>query len=240
MRQILRLSRRAKVVRNFLLALLLLAAVVLSLGMPALTKDGVFRQLQEAYLLTPSQLVYQIDLGWAKAYLFQGKGWITAGTVEKLDVGGAPITHNRGILTHVLPKDEMQAVILPLPASDGTTVVALWGAPEEAVTGELELTLEGVELPFGYENWPGYFVPERESFTAQGTRREDGWFFFELAPHPDETMCSMDAVWENTFLMEGAGSWPYRLTLWDEQGETVLEHSGATAEGFMIGLRRYR
>ena len=37
-----RLSRRARIVRNFLLALLLLTALVLSLGAPPLTKYGVF------------------------------------------------------------------------------------------------------------------------------------------------------------------------------------------------------
>ena len=74
-----RLSRRARIVRNFLLALLLLAAVVLALGVPPLTKYGVFRRLEEQYLLTPSQLVYRMDKIVSAVYVTQGDGWITVG-----------------------------------------------------------------------------------------------------------------------------------------------------------------
>ena len=68
-----RLSRRARIVRNFLLAAVLGAAVVLALGTPPLTKYGVFRRLEEQYLLTPSQLVYRMAppswcTAWTKSY----------------------------------------------------------------------------------------------------------------------------------------------------------------------------
>lgn len=231
-----RLSRRARIVRNFLLALLLLAAVVLALGVPPLTKYGVFRRLEKEYLLTPSQLVYQIDRGGAAAYLSQGESWITAGMVRTLDSGGTPLFHYKGYLNYVLPRDEMQVLILPLDTEDGSTVVALWGAPEGAATGELELTLEGLELPFGYEEWTGYTVPERETFSAQGVRREDGWFFFTLNAHPEETMCAMDALWGSLDFWQVTDPRPYRLTLWDGQGNTVWTGSGETAEGYSIGL----
>ena len=106
----------------------------------------VFRRLEEEYLLTPSQLVYRVGHGsWGAAYLTQGDGWITAGKVTTLDGGGTPFFHYDGVITHVLPQDSMQVVILPLSTEEGSTVVALWGAPEEAATGELELTLEGIE-----------------------------------------------------------------------------------------------
>ena len=103
-----RLSRRARIVRNFLLALLLLAAVVLALGTPPLTKYGVFRRLEEQYLLTPSQLVYRMDKIVSAAYVTQGDGWITVGKVDTLDGGGTPFFHHFGIITHVLPRDSMQ------------------------------------------------------------------------------------------------------------------------------------
>lgn len=224
-----RLSRRVRIVRNFLLALLLLAAVVLALGVPPLTKYGVFRRLEKEYLLTPSQLVYQIDRGGAAAYLFQGEGWITAGTVRTLGSGGTPLFHYCGYLNYVLSLDEMQVLILPLDTEDGSTVVALWGAPEEAATGKLELTLEGIEPWFnGFEET----VPERETFSTQAAREGD-WFFFELPPHqdhPDSEWCIMEALWQGTSFGEGAGSWPYRLTLRDAKGDVVLETSGITAE----------
>ena len=230
-----RLSRRVRIVRNFLLALLLLAAVVLALGTPPLTKYGVFRRLEEQYLLTPSQLVYRMDKIVSSVYVTQGDGWITVGKVDTLDVGGTPFFHHFGVITHVLPRDSMQVVILPESTEDGSTVVALWGAPEEAATGELELTLEGIEPWSDILEWT---VPEREVFSAQAAREGD-WFFFELPPHqdhPDSEWCIMDALWYNVSFVEGAGSWPYRLTLRDAKGDVVWTGSGETAQG-NAGLR---
>lgn len=225
-----RLSRRARIVRNFLLALLLLAAVVLALGTPPLTKYGVFRRLEEQYLLTPSQLVYRMDKIVSAVYVTQGDGWITVGKVDTLDGGGTPFFHHFGVITHVLPRDSMQVVILPLDTEEGSTVVALWGAPEEAAAGELELTLEGIEPWSDILEWT---VPEREVFSAQAAREGD-WFFFELPPHqdhPDSEWCIMDVLWYNVSFVEGAGSWPYRLTLRDAQGDVVWTGSGDTAQG---------
>ena len=225
-----RLSRWARIVRNFLLALLLLAAVVLALGVPPLTKYGVFRRLEEQYLLTPSQLVYRMDKIVSAVYVTQGDGWITVGKVDTLDVGGTPFFHHFGVITHVLPRDSMQVVILPESTEDGSTVIALWGAPEEAAAGELELTLEGIEPWSDILEWT---VPEREVFSAQAAREGD-WFFFELPPHqdhPDSEWCIMDVLWYNVSFVEGAGSWPYRLTLRDARGDVVWTGSGDTAQG---------
>lgn len=225
-----RLSRRARIVRNFLLAAVLGGAVVLELGAPPLTKYGVFRRLEEQYLLTPSQLVYRMDKIVSAVYVTQGDGWITVGKVDTLDVGGTPFFHHFGVITHVLPRDSMQVVILPESTEDGSTVIALWGAPEEAAAGELELTLEGIEPWSDILEWT---VPEREVFSAQAVREGD-WFFFELPPHqdhPDSEWCIMDVLWYNVSFVEGAGSWPYRLTLRDAQGDVVWTGSGDTAEG---------
>ena len=225
-----RLSRRVRIVRNFLLALLLLATVVLALGVPPLTKYGVFRRLEEQYLLTPSQLVYRMDKIVSAVYVTQGDGWITVGKVDTLDVGGTPFFHHFGVITHVLPRDSMQVVILPESTEDGSTVIALWGAPEEAAAGEIALTLEEIEPWSDILRWT---VPEREVFSAQAAREGD-WFFFELPPHqdhPDSEWCIMDALWYNVSFVEGAGSWPYRLTLRDARGDVVWTGSGDTAEG---------
>ena len=230
-----RLSRRARIVRNFLLAAVLGAAVVLALGTPPLTKYGVFRRLEEQYLLTPSQLVYRMDKIVSAVYVTQGDGWITVGKVDTLDVGGTPFFHHFGVITHVLPRDSMQVVILPESTEDGSTVIALWGAPEEAAAGEIALTLEGIEP---WNNGLGWTVPEREVFSAQAVREGD-WFFFELPPHqdhPDSEWCIMDVLWYNVSFVEGAGSWPYRLTLRDAKGDVVWTGSGETAQG-NAGLR---
>ena len=230
-----RLSRRARIVRNFLLAAVLGAAVVLALGTPPLTKYGVFRRLEEQYLLTPSQLVYRMDKIVSAVYVTQGDGWITVGKVDTLDSGGTPFFHHFGIITHVLPRDSMQVVILPESTEDGSTVIALWGAPEEAAAGEIALTLEEIEPWSDILRWT---VPEREVFSAQAAREGD-WFFFELPPHqdhPDSEWCIMDVLWDNVSFVEGAGSWPYRLTLRDAKGDVVWMESGNTAEG-NAGLR---
>ena len=230
-----RLSRRARIVRNFLLAAVLGAAVVLALGTPPLTKYGVFRRLEEQYLLTPSQLVYRMDKIVSAVYVTQGDGWITVGKVDTLDGGGTPFFHHFGIITHVLPRDSMQVVILPESTEDGSTVIALWGAPEEAAAGEIALTLEEIEPWSDILRWT---VPEREVFSAQAAREGD-WFFFELPPHqdhPDSEWCIMDVLWDNVSFVEEAGSWPYRLTLRDAKGDVVWMESGNTAEG-NAGLR---
>ena len=230
-----RLSRRARIVRNFLLAAVLGAAVVLALGTPPLTKYGVFRRLEEQYLLTPSQLVYRMDKIVSAVYVTQGDGWITVGKVDTLDGGGTPFFHHFGIITHVLPRDSMQVVILPESTEDGSTVIALWGAPEAAAAGEIALTLEEIEPWSDILRWT---VPEREVFSAQAAREGD-WFFFELPPHqdhPDSEWCIMDVLWYNVSFVEGAGSWPYRLTLRDAKGDVVWTGSGETAQG-NAGLR---
>ena len=230
-----RLSRRVRIVRNFLLAAVLGAAVVLALGTPPLTKYGVFRRLEEQYLLTPSQLVYRMDKIASAVYVTQGDGWITVGKVDTLDSGGTPFFHHFGVITHVLPRDSMQVVILPESTEDGSTVIALWGAPEEAAAGEIALTLEEIEPWSDILRWR---VPEREVFSAQAAREGD-WFFFELPPHqdhPDSEWCIMDALWYNVSFVEGAGSWPYCLTLRDAKGNVVWTGSGETAEG-NAGLR---
>lgn len=230
-----RLSRRARIVRNFLLAAVLGAAVVLALGTPPLTKYGVFRRLEEQYLLTPSQLVYRMDKIVSAVYVTQGDGWITVGKVDTLDGGGTPFFHHFGIITHVLPRDSMQVVILPESTEDRSTVIALWGAPEEAAAGEIALTLEKIEPWSDILRWT---VPEREVFSAQAAREGD-WFFFELPPHqdhPDSEWCIMDVLWYNVSFVEGAGSWPYRLTLRDAKGDVVWTGSGETAQG-NAGLR---
>ncbi len=230
-----RLSRRARIVRNFLLAAVLGAAVVLALGTPPLTKYGVFRRLEEQYLLTPSQLVYRMDKIVSAVYVTQGDGWITVGKVDTLDGGGTPFFHHFGIITHVLPRDSMQVVILPESTEDGSTVIALWGAPEEAAAGEIALTLEEIEPWSDILRWT---VPEREVFSAQAAREGD-WFFFELPPHqdhPDSEWCIMDVLWYNVSFVEEAGSWPYRLTLRDAKGDVVWTGSGETAQG-NAGLR---
>lgn len=129
----------------------------------------------------------------------------------------------------------MQVVILPESTEDGSTVIALWGAPEEAAAGEIALTLEGIEP---WINGFGQTVPEREVFSAQAAREGD-WFFFELPPHqdhPESEWCIMEALWQNIHFSEEAGSWPYRLTLRGAQGDVVWTGSGETAQG-NAGLR---
>ena len=227
-----RLPRSVRIVRNFALSLVLLAAFWILLGVPPLTRYGAFRRLEAEYLLTPSQLVYRSEGDYESAYLAQGEGWLAAGLVEKLDNG------TRASITHVLPCGERH--VFPLPARDGkgNTVLVLSGAPAEAATGELTLTLEGVEVTFNAAMILAFHrIPERESFTARAARGEDGYYFFYLEPHnhPEDELCALEALWGDAAL-GGIGSWPYRLTLWDSQGGIVLEESGML-EGRNVNLR---
>ena len=108
-------------------------------------------------------------------------------------------------------------------------------AQDRAAAGEIALTLEEIEPWSDILRWT---VPEREVFSAQAAREGD-WFFFELPPHqdhPDSEWCIMDALWYNVSFSQGAGSWPYRLTLRDAKGDVVWTGSGDTEEG-NAGLR---
>ena len=230
-----RLPRWGKILRNLALALLLLGAVWGAMGFPILTKYGEYQRLLKENLLETDRLVYRLDQpGYASAFLTQGEDWFTVGRVTQIDGGGSPVTNYYGVITNVLPLDQLNVVLLPLGLEDDSAVAAVAGAPAEAVSGQLELILEGVERPWSYpESWfeeLGAAVPEREVFTARADRREDGWFFFTLAAHPEENICALEAMWENLIFSYGPASWPVRLTLWDEAGNEVLQWEGALPE----------
>ena len=124
-------------------------------------------------------------------------------------------------------------VVLPMRGEESETAAAAWGMPEEAVSAQLELILEGVEPsdPTVY-----FLVPRQETFTARAGRREDGWFVFTFPQHTkgheDNVTCAMDALWRRELLswnvgMEGVS---YRLTLWDQAGNEVGRRSGTLPE----------
>lgn len=235
-----RLPRWGKILRNLALALLLLGVVWGAMGFPILTKYGEYQRLLKENLLETDRLVYRLDQpGYASAFLTQGEDWFTVGRVTQIDGGGSPVTNYYGVITNVLPLDQLNVVLLPLGLEDDSAVAAVAGAPAEAASGQLELILEGVERPWSYpESWfeeLGAAVPEREVFTARADRREDGWFFFTLAAHPEENICALEAMWANQLFSRGPASWPVRLTLWDKAGNEVLRWEGALPECQNLG-----
>ena len=221
-----KLPRRWRIVRNLALAAVLAVLALELLEWPSLSPYALFRRLEGAYLLTPSRLVLQVGRGRTIGYLSEGDSWITVGSVEKYDDAGKPlnIDKNIAILHQVLPKEGIVAVLLPAKNGSGGAVVAVWGGPEEAVSGTMELDLKGISSRGVWDN----AVPGLETFSAQARRREDGWFIFQFVPHyhGENTFCAMEMLlWSGPAFSWDEMEQPYRLTLTDGQGNTVAEQS---------------
>ena len=223
-----KVARRWRIVRNLALAAVLAVLALELLEWPSLSPYALFRRLEGAYLLTPSRLVLQVGRGRTIGYLSEGDSWITVGSVEKYDDAGKPlnIDKNIAILHQVLPKEGIVAVLLPAKNGSGGAVVAVWGGPEEAVSGTMELDLKGISSRGVWDN----AVPGLETFSAQARCREDGWFIFQFVPHDDHregTSCAMEMLLAlGPVFSSDQMEQPYRLTLTDAQGETVAEQSG--------------
>lgn len=225
-----RLPRKWRIVRNLaVFAALALAALTL-LEWPAFSPYGAFHRLEGAYLLTPSRLVLQVGDGRYTACLSEGEGWIAMGSVFKFDSGGKPLDIDKyqAILHYAFPKEGMAVILLPAADEDRRVYAAVWGGPEEAVSGTLELDLQGIEDPFGNS-----YVPGIERFTAQAVRREDGWFIFPFYPHDDHRegqSCAMKMFpqWWRSFSPGGRLEQNYRLTLYDAAGAQAAYQSGTT------------
>ena len=225
-RRLPKLPRRWRIVRNLAAAAVLALLVLALLEWPALSPHRAFRRLEGAYLLTPSRLVFQVERSGTIGYLSEGDSWITVGSVSKFDSAGKPLNldRNYALLHYILPKEGIVAVLLPAKNEDGGAVVAVWGAPEEAVSGTMELELKGIK-----NHVQGTFTMRgRETFSAQAQRREDGWFIFQFVPHyhGENTFCAMEMLlWSGPAFSWDEMEQPYRLTLTDGQGNTVAEQS---------------
>ena len=227
MKRTWKLSRGQRVVRNLAAALLLLALALVLAGWPEWMGLWAFRQLEASYLLTPSRVICvnrAYDKSWA-AYLTEGEDWITVGRATAVEFEGLPFHRAVPSINHVLPKEGIAVAALPGPNKERGMTVAVWGAPPEAVSGTLEVDLIGVDGIF----WE---CPQKETFSAQGERREDGWVLFQLAGHPEghggQMHCAMSCLWDwDARRVYGfVGEHPYRLTLTDVRGGEVLAQSG--------------
>ena len=221
-----KLPRGWKIVRNLAAALLLAALALLLWGWPAWMADGAYRRLETKLLLAPSQTVLtnRAADGSFTAYLSQGEDWIAVGRVTAVSYGGLPFPKAEPCINHLFPKEGLVVAALSGPGEGGTLTVAVWGAPEEAVSGTLELNL--IDVDGGV--WP---TPAEETFTAQAVREDNGWFFFQFSPHedhPGRELCAIDALWEwGARVRRGfVGEHPYRLALTDDRGREVLARSG--------------
>lgn len=227
-----KLPRRWRIVRNLALAAVLVLLVLVLLEWPSLSSYRAFQRLEGAYLLTPSRLVFQVERGNTVGYLSEGDSWITVGSVETYNDAGKPLNIDKKIATlhQVLPKEGIVVVILPAKNEDNGAVAAVWGAPEQAVSGTMELELEGISSPFH----PDPEICQKsglETFSAQARRREDGWFIFQFTPHDNHlegTSCAMEMLlaWGPVFSVSGSLEQPYRLTLTDARGKVVAEQEG--------------
>lgn len=228
-----KLPRNWRIVRNLAVTAVAAAIIPALLDWPCLSAYGAFQRLEGAYLLTPSRLVCQVEGGWGTGFLSEGDSWIAAGSVSEFDNAGKPLNldRNYALLHQVLPKEGIVVVLLPAKTEDNGAVVAVWGGPEEAASGTLELDLMGIEDPFDRSGLPGWSpIQGLETFTAQARRREDGWFIFQFVPHDNHRegqSCAMEMLlWGGTVFHSEQMEQPYRLTLIDGQGNPAAEQSG--------------
>lgn len=222
-----RLPRRWRIVRNLAITAVLAVLALILLEWPSLNAYSSFCRLEGAYLLTPSRLVLQAEGNWCTGFLTEGDSWITAGSVTELSGAGKPLNLDRNytLLHQVLPKEGIVAVLLPVKNEENGAIVAVWGGPEEAVSGTLELDLMGIADPFHEHEIPGL-----ETFSAQAQRREDGWFIFQFVPHDNHltgTSCAMEMLlWGGPVFHSEQLEQPYRLTLAGAQGAEVAAQEG--------------
>lgn len=220
------LSRGWRTAGNLTAALALTALALLLWGWPAWMGCWAFRHLEAQYLLTPSAVVRtnRSEDGQRTAYLSEGADWITVGQSTALRWDGLPFPKAEPCIVHLLPKEGVVLTALPAPNRDRGITVAVWGAPEEAVSGALEVDLIGVSG--GVWDCPG-----EETVSAQNPERKGDWLFFELScgtGHSDREMCAIDGLWEwDARILYGyVGEQPYRLVLTDGQGAEVVSRSG--------------
>lgn len=228
-----KLPRKWRIVRNLAVAALAAALIPPLLEWPCLDAYRAFQRMEGAYLLTPSRLVLQEKDGWCSGYLSEGDSWITVGSVSEFDSTDRPLNldRNYALLHQILPKEGIVVVLLPAKNENNGAVVAVWGSPEEAAYGMMEMDLTGIEDRNG--DMPGREpIQALETFTAQAQRREDGWFIFQFTPHDDHREsqgCAMEELlWYGPVFNSDEMEQPYRLTLTDSQGKVVAEQSGIT------------
>lgn len=227
-----RLSRKWKTVRN--IAFVLLTALLLPpfLGWPALTQDGALAKMQGKYLLSPSETLYRTCQGDTRGYLLQGEGWVAAGRVEKYDSTSRPLERDVPLITQVLSREEPGVLVIPAQDEDGATVLAAFGAPEEAAQAELTLGVAAVE-----PDWGDSKTVKDETFTARCQREENGYYFFRLLPHDHEGErdCALDAVWMR--LLGAGGDFAgnrYTLIWEDAQGQELSRLTGEIPENLNL------
>lgn len=223
-----KLSRKWKTVRNIAFVLLTALLLPAALGWPALTQDGALAKMQGKYLLSPSEILYRTGQGDTRGYLLQGEGWVAAGRVEKYDSTSRPLERDVPLITQVLSREEPGVLMIPARDRDSATVLAAFGAPEEAAQAELTLEVAAVEPDWGHSK-----TVEDETFTARCQREENGYYFFRLLPHDHggAQYCVLDAVWMRLL---GAGDDfagdRYTLIWEDAQGQELSRLSGEIPE----------
>lgn len=223
-----KLSRKGKTVRNTAFVLLTALLLPAALGWPALTQDGALAKMQGKYLLSPSEILYRTRQGDTQGYLLQGEGWVAAGQVQKYDSTRRPLERDAPLITQMLSREEPGVLVIPVQDEDGATVLAAFGAPEEAVQAELTLEVAAVEPGWG----PSKTV-EDETFTARCQREENGYYFFRFLPHDHggARYCALDAVWMQLL---GAGDEfagdGYILIWEDAQGQELSRLTGEIPE----------
>jgi hypothetical protein len=216
-----KLTRKGKIVRNLAVCALVIAAIPWVTDWPTNNSEEVFRRVERQALLSPSEILLQ----WGEAFLVEGEDWIAVGKVDKYTDSWKPFQKKIAYINNVVPKGE--PAVVALPDTEGNVLwVAVHGVPEEVVTGELSLTVSGVDTR-GYPER----VAEEETFTARADRDEahPEWMFFPLTSHGDHPglnrTCLMEFLWWELTLGEGVAPYPYTLKLYDGDGEVVEEIS---------------
>lgn len=215
-----KLPRPWRIVRNLVVAVLALTLLVLALDWPVFTRKQAILRLAEQALLSPCEIVLEVG---NDGFLLEGEDFVAAGRVDEYDNTWKPLQAMNPRLCHVVPKGELMVIGVPVVADDCLTV-AVTGLPEEAVSGNLQLTISGVTDLSGDGR-----VEEEEVFSGWGYREGD-WMIFRLAAHGDHPghnrRCIMDDLWWDLGLNQGLDPYPWTLKLMDGEDWEIGVVSG--------------
>nr|WP_326185620.1 hypothetical protein [uncultured Oscillibacter sp.] len=211
----LRLNRKQKIIRNFLLIALTFLLFEWMLGFPVLTREGVLRRAERGYLMEGSELLFigreEGESDFLEGTIFARNGnQFLAVNYYRTPLGlqgGVPKFYDEPDGICVLSRDWWPLEVMAM------------GTLEGADRAELEITI----------HWDGSSGGRRwntqRTYTAEGERQNDYCFTFRLEPYYSEEDGSPEAEMERAFFSGQGPTFTQEpvLRLYGADGELLHE-----------------
>jgi len=233
-----RLSRRWKIIRNFLFLIALCLAYWFTQGCPPLTGEQALRRMERRWFLSPGQTMYERHaegLGSEKLVFVLGDDYAYTGEIERYSFFSRFSLFDIGVYIHDEAAQKDGPVLLALkppilkPDLDGwgaweTLLFCPWG-PENAVRMEVTFSTQYVK-----RTYPMIYISEQQpaargelissersdwSKTVTASKNEQGFFAVPVVAENDEESRILSVMFTSEFT-EGFG---------DGMNETLVEHT---------------